>query len=80
MTQKWTQHDIPDLHGKIAIITGANTGLGLETAKALAAHGAKVVLAVRNTDKGDAAARILPAMNQPQKARHRTRQCAKLAL
>ena len=61
MTKKWTKHDIPDLHGQIAIITGANTGLGLETAKALAAHGAKVVLAVRNTDKGDAAMAAITA-------------------
>jgi NAD(P)-dependent dehydrogenase (short-subunit alcohol dehydrogenase family) len=56
---KWTTKDIPDQAGRIAVITGANTGLGLETAKALAAHGAAVVLAVRNVDKGkDAAARI----------------------
>ena len=56
---KWTTTDIPDQTGRTAVITGANTGLGYETAKALAAKGAHVVLAVRNTDKGnDAAARI----------------------
>src|SRR3954452_3512397 len=56
---KWTTADIPDQTGRTAIITGANTGLGYETAAALAAKGAHVVLAVRNLDKGkDAATRI----------------------
>ena len=54
---KWTTADIPDQTGRIAVITGANTGLGYETAAALAGKGAHVVLAVRNLDKGkDAAA------------------------
>ncbi|WP_199254059.1 SDR family NAD(P)-dependent oxidoreductase [Mycolicibacterium mengxianglii] len=52
----WTTSHIPDQTGRTAVITGANTGLGLETAKALAAKGAHVVLAVRNTDKGRQAA------------------------
>ena len=56
---KWTTADIPDQTGRTAVITGANTGLGYETAAALAAKGARVVLAVRNVDKGkDAAGRI----------------------
>ena len=55
----WTTTDIPDQTGRTAVITGSNTGLGFETAAALAAKGAHVVLAVRNVDKGnDAAARI----------------------
>ncbi len=59
---KWTAADIPDQTGRTAVITGANTGLGFETAAALAAHGAHVVLAVRNLDKGkQAAARITEA-------------------
>jgi NAD(P)-dependent dehydrogenase (short-subunit alcohol dehydrogenase family) len=41
-----------DLHGKVAVVTGASTGLGLETARALAAAGAHVVLAVRSDEKG----------------------------
>jgi NAD(P)-dependent dehydrogenase (short-subunit alcohol dehydrogenase family) len=57
---KWTTADIPDQSGRVAVITGANTGLGYETALALAAHGAHVVLAVRNLDKGkDAISRIV---------------------
>jgi len=56
---KWTNTDIPDQAGRVVVITGANTGLGYETAAALAGHRAHVVLAVRNLDKGkDAAARI----------------------
>lgn len=56
---KWTAEDIPDHAGRVAVITGANSGLGFEIASVLAARGAQVVLAVRNLDKGkDAAARI----------------------
>ncbi|AHC24007.1 MULTISPECIES: SDR family NAD(P)-dependent oxidoreductase [Mycobacteriaceae] len=53
---RWTTHHIPDQSGRTAVITGANTGLGFETAKALAEHGAHVVLAVRDTEKGKHAA------------------------
>lgn len=51
----FTTADIPDLTGKVAVVTGANGGLGLETAAALAAKGAHVVMAVRNQDKAEAA-------------------------
>jgi NAD(P)-dependent dehydrogenase (short-subunit alcohol dehydrogenase family) len=54
---KWTAADMPSLQGKIAIVTGANSGLGAVTARELARVGAKVILAVRNTGKGKAAAR-----------------------
>ena len=54
---KWTSADIPDQTGRTAVITGANTGLGYETAAALAGKGAHVVLAVRNIEKGKEAAR-----------------------
>ncbi len=52
----WNTAHIPDQTGRTAVITGANTGIGFETAKALAAKGAHVVIAVRNTDKGKQAA------------------------
>ncbi|CAM4309063.1 Fatty acyl-CoA reductase [Mycobacterium basiliense] len=56
---RWTAADIPNQSGRTAIVTGANTGLGFETAATLAARGARVVLAVRSLDKGkQAAARI----------------------
>src|SRR6266481_8906014 len=59
MTARWTSDDMPGQHGRLAVVTGANTGLGFETARVLAARGASVVLAVRDTDKGKrAAARI----------------------
>jgi NAD(P)-dependent dehydrogenase (short-subunit alcohol dehydrogenase family) len=47
----WTAADIPDQTGRTAVVTGANGGLGLETARALAAAGAGVVMAARNADK-----------------------------
>src|SRR6266540_1122761 len=57
--KKWTSDDVPGQHGRLAVVTGANTGLGFETAQVLAARGASVVLAVRDIEKGKhAAARI----------------------
>jgi NAD(P)-dependent dehydrogenase (short-subunit alcohol dehydrogenase family) len=53
---KWTEASVPDQSGRVAIVTGSNTGLGYETARVLAARGAHVVLAVRNVEKGQAAA------------------------
>jgi len=58
----WTTKNIPSQAGRLAIVTGANTGLGYETALELAGAGAEVVVAARNPDKGQAAvARILAA-------------------
>ncbi len=57
---RWTANDIPDQSGKIAVITGANSGLGFEAARALARKGAHVVLTGRNEQKlEDATKRIL---------------------
>jgi protochlorophyllide reductase len=55
MGRKWTQADIPDLSGKVVVVTGANSGLGLESAKTLSGKGATLVMAVRNLNKGEQA-------------------------
>ena len=57
----WTAADIPDQTGRITVVTGANGGLGLETARALAAAGAHVVMAVRNQEKAEAAVESIRA-------------------
>ncbi len=57
----WTSADIPALTGRIAIVTGATSGIGAEAALALAAHGAEVLLAVRDTARGEAQAASIRA-------------------
>ena len=58
---KWAAADIPDQTGRIAVVTGANSGLGLVTARELARAGASVVLACRDTAKGQQAASAIRA-------------------
>jgi NAD(P)-dependent dehydrogenase (short-subunit alcohol dehydrogenase family) len=55
MAGNWTAADIPDQSGRVAVVTGANSGLGLSTARELARAGAKVVIACRNPTKGEQA-------------------------
>lgn len=57
----WTTASIPDLSGRLALVTGASSGLGLETCRALAAHGATVVMACRSRQRGEAARQALLA-------------------
>lgn len=54
-SQNWSTSDIPDLSGKTIIITGANSGLGLEATKAFAEKNAKVIMACRSISKGELA-------------------------
>jgi NAD(P)-dependent dehydrogenase (short-subunit alcohol dehydrogenase family) len=56
--------DIPDLTGKTVIVTGANSGIGQAAARALAGAGARVVSAVRDTEKGKAAAAATPGLTE----------------
>jgi NAD(P)-dependent dehydrogenase (short-subunit alcohol dehydrogenase family) len=60
-TAHWTPSAIADQSGKTAYITGGNSGIGLETAKNLVAHGARVILAGRSQDKLDVAANAIRA-------------------
>lgn len=55
MKKKWTANDIPNLTGKVLVVTGANSGLGFECTRIYAEKGATVVMAVRNTTKGEKA-------------------------
>lgn len=64
MSANWTASNVPDQSGRVAIVTGANTGLGFETARVLADKGATVVIAVRDTAKGDAAVSRIKAANR----------------
>ncbi|HLT40647.1 MAG TPA: SDR family NAD(P)-dependent oxidoreductase, partial [Enhygromyxa sp.] len=62
----WTVADIPDLHDKLAIVTGANSGLGLETTRALAGKGATVIMACRSEGKARSAVDQLVADGIPR--------------
>ncbi|WP_159230100.1 SDR family NAD(P)-dependent oxidoreductase [Mycolicibacterium vanbaalenii] len=61
MSAKWTASDVPDQSGRVAVVTGANSGIGYEAAAVLAGKGARVVVAVRNPSKGEEAVRRIEA-------------------
>jgi NAD(P)-dependent dehydrogenase (short-subunit alcohol dehydrogenase family) len=61
-TTRWTAADLPAQSGRVVIVTGANSGIGLPTARALAEAGAHVVLAVRDTGKGEVALESIPGV------------------
>jgi NAD(P)-dependent dehydrogenase (short-subunit alcohol dehydrogenase family) len=69
MSGKWTAGDMPDQSEKLAIVTGANSGLGRIAARELARHGAEVVVACRSVDKGEEAAAEIGAVARGPKPR-----------
>jgi len=68
MTSNWTAENLPDLTGKVAIVTGANSGIGYEMARALARKETMVILACRNKAKGKTAVRQIKHEYQAAKA------------
>jgi NAD(P)-dependent dehydrogenase (short-subunit alcohol dehydrogenase family) len=64
---RWTSGDLPWQEGRTVIVTGANSGIGLPTAQAFAEAGARVVLAVRDMAKGEAAAGSIPGACEVRK-------------
>lgn len=59
--ERWTADDIPDLTGKVAVVTGGNSGIGFGAVKELARHGAVTILACRSPERGQAALEALKA-------------------
>ena len=58
-TKNWTTDDIPSQQGKTILITGANSGLGLEAAKVLSSKGAHVIMTARNLKSGNEAISLI---------------------
>lgn len=67
MKTKWTYNDIPSQEGRVAIVTGANSGLGYYTAKGLAGKGCEVIMACRDIKKGEEAKTALLKMHPSAK-------------
>jgi NAD(P)-dependent dehydrogenase (short-subunit alcohol dehydrogenase family) len=70
LSKRWTADEIPNLEGRTAVVTGANSGLGFETALELARKGAHVVLACRSKEKAEAAAAEIRARNTHASTEH----------
>jgi len=78
-TENWTVDNIPDQTGRVAVITGANSGIGLETARELCRKGALVVMACRSPEKAEAAAEDIRADVEGARLEQRTLNLADLA-
>jgi NAD(P)-dependent dehydrogenase (short-subunit alcohol dehydrogenase family) len=63
-SSRWTANDLPDMAGRTVAVTGANSGLGAIAARELARAGAHVVLAVRDTQRGEQAAATMPGSTE----------------
>lgn len=63
MSKIWTKDHIPDMSGQVVVVTGVNSGIGFETAAALAEKKATVILAVRNMERGEAALKKIKSDN-----------------
>jgi len=79
MARGWTVADIPDQTGKLAVVTGATSGLGLETARALAGAGATVVLAARDQAKAETAMARITTCHPAARLRYQKLDLASLA-
>ncbi|HEY3293255.1 MAG TPA: oxidoreductase [Candidatus Nanopelagicaceae bacterium] len=79
MRERWTEDSIPDLSGKTAIVTGANSGVGFEISKVLARHGARVFMACRNLGKANDAVEEIRVENPAGDLRIRHLDLASLA-
>ncbi|RMG33977.1 MAG: SDR family NAD(P)-dependent oxidoreductase [Methanobacteriota archaeon] len=77
--ENWTQEKIPSQKGRVAIVTGASSGIGYETARILANKGAHVILAVRNPEKGERALERIKLQNANARVRVMVLDLANLA-